>query len=63
MRKTNKEIIDLFKTSWTDERVWVNINWNYYLHYDEENNDSDDDDDYSIDDDINSTNDNSLNGT
>lgn len=40
MRKTNKEIIDLFKTSWTDERVWVNINWNYYLHYDEENNDT-----------------------
>lgn len=40
MRKTNEEIIELFKSSWTNEEVWVNIRWNYYLYYDKENNDT-----------------------
>lgn len=39
MKKTNEEIIELFKSSGNDDKTWVKLRWNYYLHYDEENKD------------------------
>lgn len=39
MKKTNEEIINLFKSLGSDEKVWVKLRWNYYLHCDEENHD------------------------
>lgn len=40
MRKTDKEIIDLFKARPRDDGPFSRIRYNYYIYYDKENNDT-----------------------
>lgn len=40
MRKTDKEIIDLFKARPRDNGPFSRIRYNYYIYYDKENNDT-----------------------
>lgn len=40
MRKTNKEIISLFKACQWNNDPFLKIRYNYYIYYDKENNDT-----------------------
>ena len=40
MRKTNKEIISLFKVCQWNNDPFLKIRYNYYIYYDKENNDT-----------------------